>query len=113
MSKTQLSFNILVLGILFLLLLVLTHFAQPIREKLNSSRTLVAGASDVNINDIGKENFPKALAEDAKDQVSQLKDQAMNITLSQILDVVSRGQKIPQDLESAKQNIESYIKGLR
>lgn len=109
MNKFRIGLNIVFLGVLFLALYLITLFAKPIRGFVNMPRALVAGVSDSIVKDTAQDAFPQNLAEDTKQQLEAVKEDALHIRVGQIIEFVGRSQKIVNDLQRTKERVESFI----
>lgn len=109
-TKLRILLNLGGLFLLFGFVYLLTLFAEPIRNIVNSPKMLVAGATDIATERDMKGKFAEQLATDAKEQMTKTKDSLLNIKLGEIITFVGRGQKIVEDIRHASKEIQSIIK---
>lgn len=97
-EKQKLATNIIKVFLLVVILLVVTYFNRPIRRFISTPKQLVEGAKDGNFQDLSKENFTKALAEDTKSEIDTVKEHILDTTIRDIMTFIGKKDKITEDI---------------
>jgi hypothetical protein len=87
---------VLIVGFVY----IFSNYAEPVKNMvfgmLHIPSTSVLGASSERAGD-----FSKKMSSDISDQAENLKKQALNIKLGDVVNTLARAQKIPQDIKVA------------
>lgn len=108
-EKRKLAVNLFVLPMMILVLALATLFNRPIRRVVSIPKQLVEGAHDNNLQDLSKENFSKEIVEDAKTQATELKEDVWNTTIGDIINFLSKGSKIKDDIHHLQKQTEETV----
>jgi len=98
-EKRTITTNLIVIPLFIAILAGVTIFNRPIRRLINIPKKMVEGTHDGNFQDLSKENFTKALAEDTKAEVDTLKDTVLDTTIRDLVNFLGRSDKILKDVD--------------
>jgi hypothetical protein len=95
-------FVIALIGLLFV-------FDRPIRRAMSVPRQLVAGVQDKNAKEVDQTEFKEEITDDSLDVVEGIKHQVMNTTLTDLVTMARRTEKVVKDINSAKNEFEDFV----
>lgn len=100
-----------IFGFFFVIALIgaLLVFDKPIRKMMNVPRQLVAGAQDKNIPEAEQINFKEEITDDSLDVIEGVQHQVMHTTLSDVVAMAKRTQKVVKDINHAKDEFEDFV----
>ena len=104
MSKFAVLRNLIMIIIIVGVVFMFSNYAEPVKNMvfgmLNIPNSSVLGASSQRA-----EEFSQKVGSDIGGHLENLQKQALNIKMGDIVNTLSRAQKIPQDLNTAREFI--------
>ncbi|GIW61407.1 MAG: hypothetical protein KatS3mg089_0259 [Patescibacteria group bacterium] len=108
MNKKQFLINILIIFILTGLVIFLTTYTPVIHDKLQMPYKLVAGAQSVSLEE-EKIKMQEKIMQDINQHLTSLGDYTMNLTLKEIISIISKTGKIADDLQRLQRLVEEGL----
>ncbi len=108
MNKKQLLINIFIVFILIGLVIFLTTYTPVIHDKLQIPYKLVAGAQSVSFEE-EKIKMQEKIVQDINKQLTSLGDYTMNLTLKEIISIMSKTGKIADDFQRLQRLFEEGL----
>lgn len=108
-EKRKIGLHIFGLLIFVGLIGTLIVFDKSIRQVVEIPRRMVAGEHDIKLSEINKEAFKEEITTDSKAILDDVVYQAMNVTLTDLVVMAKRTEKVVRDLDSAKDGFENFV----
>jgi hypothetical protein len=108
MNNKQFLINIFIIFILTGLVIFLTTYTPVIHDTLQMPYKLVAGAQSVSFEE-EKIKMQEKIMQDINKQLTSLGDYTMNLTLKEIISIMSRTGKIADDLQRLQRLFEESL----